>query len=122
MPLRPVALAASLALAVAPVAAAGARGVDALLASCRTLDTGEFARCNLERRPGRWTLTTHVVLDGGSRQQMAALERHFCAAARARGVEGRVRRWQRVFAVPDGAALAEWSCALPAVSQGPLRR
>jgi hypothetical protein len=108
-------------LLFAGVAPAGARS-DPLVASCRSLDRAEFARCEIERRRGHWTLTTHVVTDGGSRRHVAELERRFCQTVRAHGVAGQVRRWQRIFAVPDGSALAEWSCGLPHVSQAPPPR
>jgi hypothetical protein len=110
------AIASSALLLVATSAAAGS-----LDQACSAVDASSAAACKIEKSKADWTLTTNVLVGGGTKERVAAVEERFCETVQSLGVRGHVVRWNQVAGLASGAKM-EWSCAAPAVSAAPRYR
>jgi hypothetical protein len=91
--------------------------------ACKALAEQGGAHCALERdsREGTWQLVTSLLVGGGEKSQVVAVEHRFCDEAESRGVRGHVVRWNRMPGPGLLSAKLEWSCGANAVSSGPPR-
>jgi hypothetical protein len=103
------------------IALAPAAQASELERACSALDQSGGADCELERSRD-WSLTTSLLVGGGDKARVAAVEQRFCDEALAHGARARVVRWNRMPGLASPAAKLECSCGAGAVSTGPPAR